>query len=448
MAIDTHLTMGGAAGVGAGSLRLKQGTVILLLFAGYASLYFCRADLAVATPLLVEALGRHGIRHDDAIIRLGGIAALGVFAYGFGKFFLAGLGDLWGGRRSFLTGILGATVFTLIFASGLNLPLFGVVWIGNQLTQSLSWAGLIKVSSKWFDFSSYGMVIGILSLSYLVGDAAARQCMGALIEHGFGWQALFYLAAATAGTLLLLNILFLRESRVAAGFSEAQANPLNLFADSQERPRSMRELLVPLVRSRSFLLVCLLSLGCTIIREAFNLWTPVYLHDHAGYSMANAARFSAVFPAVGAVSVLAAGWLSDGLGVNGRPLILFVGLCATTAALLSLASIPSTTAASLMPLLAIGMIAFCLLGPYSFLGGAMALDFGGKKAGATISGVIDGVGYLGAAAAGDGIARLSVHTGWQGVYLALAAVSLLAAVGAGRLYFTASKSAATGNHLA
>jgi sugar phosphate permease len=164
--------------------------------------------------------------------------------------------------------------------------------------------------------------------------------------------------------------------------------------------------------------------------------------------MANAARFSAVFPAVGAVSVLAAGWLSDGLGVNGRPLILFVGLCATTAALLSLASIPSTTAASLMPLLAIGMIAFCLLGPYSFLGGAMALDFGGKKAGATISGVIDGVGYLGAAAAGDGIARLSVHTGWQGVYLALAAVSLLAAVGAGRLYFTASKSAATGNHLA
>jgi sugar phosphate permease len=78
----------------------------------------------------------------------------------------------------------------------------------------------------------------------------------------------------------------------------------------------------------------------------------------------------------------------------------------------------------------------------------MALDFGGKKAGATISGVIDGVGYLGAAAAGDGIARLSVHTGWQGVYLALAAVSLLAAVGAGRLYFTASKSAATGNHLA
>lgn len=447
MAIEFDPTRAAVGGPSPRSLRLRQGIVILLLFGGYGSLYFCRADLAVANPLLIEALARHGISHDDAIVRLGGIASLGVFAYAFGKFFLAGLGDVWGGRRSFLTGILGATVFTLIFASGLNLPLFAVAWIGNRLTQSLSWAGLVKVSSKWFDFSSYGMVIGILSLSYLVGDAAARQCMGMLIDHGFGWQALFYLAAATAGTFLLLNLLFLRESRAQAGFSEAHANPLNLYADAQEPPRSMRALLLPLVRSRSFLLVCLLSLGCTIIREAFNLWIPVYLRDHVGYSVGNAARMSAVFPALGAVSVLAAGWLSDRLGVNGRPLILFVGLCATTAALLALASIPASSAAPLMPLFAIGMIAFCLLGPYSFLGGAMALDFGGKRAGATISGVIDGVGYLGAAAAGDGIARLSVHLGWQGVYLALAAVSLLTAIGAGRLYFAGSQAAGSGRHM-
>jgi len=56
-------------------------------------------------------------------------------------------------------------------------------------------AGLIKVSSKWFDFSSYGAIIGILSISYLVGDAAARQWMGLLIHRGVGWRPLFYLAA-------------------------------------------------------------------------------------------------------------------------------------------------------------------------------------------------------------------------------------------------------------
>ena len=32
------------------------------------------------------------------------------------------------------------------------------------------------------------------------------------------------------------------------------------------------------MRSRAFLVVCLLSFGCTIIRETFNNWTPSYLH--------------------------------------------------------------------------------------------------------------------------------------------------------------------------
>jgi len=429
------------------SLRLRQAVTILLLFGGYGSLYFCRADLSVATPLLVEELAKHGIRHDDAIIHIGAIASFGVLAYALGKLFLGGLGDFWGGRVSFLVGLVGATVFTLMFASGLSLPLFSIAWIGNRLTQSLSWAGLIKVSSKWFDYSSYGMIIGILSISYLVGDAAARQWMGMLIAHGFGWRTLFYFAAAVVGLFLILNLLFLRESRVQAGFVEAKPNPLNLFAGSESRPQSLRHLLQPLVRSRAFLLVCLLSLGCTIIRETFNLWTPVYLRDYLGYSMSNAARMSAVFPGVGAVSVLASGWLSDRLGVNGRSLIMFVGLGATAVALLVLMAMPSSSTGSLLPLLAIGTVAFCLLGPYSYLGGAFALDFGGKQAGAASSGIIDGVGYLGAVVAGDSIARVSVSFGWQGVFVALAVVSALAAFGAGCLYFLGAKAAASGGHL-
>jgi sugar phosphate permease len=429
------------------SLRLRQMLVVLLLFGGYGALYFCRADLSVATPLLIEELGKHGVSHAEAIIRMGSIASLGVLAYALGKLFLGGLGDFWGGRVSFLIGLVGATVFTLMFASGLSLPLFSVAWIGNRLTQSLSWAGLIKVSSKWFDFSSYGMIIGILSISYLVGDAAARQWMGMLIEHGFGWRTLFYFAAAVVGFFLVVNFFFLRESRIDAGFIEAKPNPLNLFAGSEARPQSVGQLLLPLFRSRAFVLVCLLSLGCTIIRESFNFWTPVYLRDYLGYSVSNAARTSAVFPAVGAVSVLATGWLSDRLGVNGRSLIMLVGLAATAAALLVLTTMRSSTTGPLLPLIAIGTVAFCLLGPYSYLGGAIALDFGGKQAGAVSSGIIDGVGYLGAVVAGDSIARVSVYFGWQGVFMALAAVSALAALGAGCLYFFGAKAAASGEHL-
>jgi OPA family glycerol-3-phosphate transporter-like MFS transporter len=259
-----------------------------------------------------------------------------------------------------------------------------------------------------------------------------------LIQHGVGWRTLFYLAAGIAAAMLLLNWIFLRESRVDAGFTEAVPNPLNLYADAPAK-RNLVDFLLPLFKSRAFLLVCLLSLGCTIVRETFNSWTPVYLHDHLGYGMSKAARMSAVFPAVGAVSVLASGWLSDRLGTNGRALILLVGLCATAVALWVLTTIPRSSAGTLLPLFVVGAVAFCLLGPYSYLGGAFALDFGGKRATAVASGLIDGIGYLGAVVAGDSVARASVAFGWQGVFVALSAVSAIAALGAAGLLVSTAR---------
>jgi OPA family glycerol-3-phosphate transporter-like MFS transporter len=414
-------------------LRFGQLRTILLLFGGYAACYYCRADLSVATPLLVQELGQHGISHSEAMVRIGSITSLGVFAYALGKLFLTGLGDYWGGRRNVLVGVGGATVFTIIFASGATLPVFTLAWVGNRLTQSLGWAGLIKVSSKWFNYSSYGSIIGILSISYLVGDALARQQMSMLIARGYGWRTLFVFAALVAGAMLLANFLFLRESRTEEGHAEAQANPLNLFVDAESRPASVGALLLPLLRSRAFLLVCLLSFACTIIRETFNTWTPEYLRDHLGYSMSDAAGLSAIFPGVGVVSVLVAGWLSDRLGLNGRALLMFVGLAATAAALVALMSVPAGPSASVLPVIIIGVVAFCLLGPYSYLGGAFALDFGGKQASAASSGIIDGIGYLGGVLAGDSVARVAVAFGWDGVFVALAVLSAVAVVGAGAL---------------
>jgi OPA family glycerol-3-phosphate transporter-like MFS transporter len=423
------------------SLRRGQLRTILLLFGGYAACYYCRADLSVATPLLVEELGKHGLGHGEALVRIGSITSLGVFAYALGKLFLTGLGDYWGGRRNFLIGVGGATLFTLCFAAGGGVPVFTLAWVGNRLTQSLGWAGLIKVSSKWFDYSSYGSIVGILSISYLIGDAAARQQMGMLIEHGYGWRSLFLFAALVAGAMLIASLLLLRESRAEEGHAEAVPNPLNLFAASETRPASVGALLVPLLRSRAFLLVCVLSFACTIIRETFNTWTPVYLREHLGYSVSHSAGISAIFPGVGAVSVLLAGWLSDRLGLNGRSLLMFLGLVATAAALAVLMSVRPGPSASVLAVVLIGVVAFGLLGPYSYLGGAFALDFGGKQASAASSGIIDGIGYLGGVLAGDTVARVAVAYGWQGVFVSLAAVSVVAAVSAAVLHLLNTRAA-------
>jgi sugar phosphate permease len=424
----------------ADGLAWRQFLTVALLFGGYGSLYFCRADLSVATPMLIEELRLRGVDHAHALVTIGQVSSLGVLAYAVGKIFFTGLGDFWGGKPNFLIGLAGATVFTLLFTLGTVPSLFMAAWIGNRLTQSLSWAGLLKVSSKWFDFTSTGFIIGVLSVSFLVGDAVARQWMGYLIHQGYRWQELFYLAAGVAGFFLIANAWLLRESRVQRGFSEAKPNPSNVYGAAVDRPKSIKALLLPLVTSRAYLLVCLLSLGCTIMRETFNAWTPSYLKEYFGFSISDAASASAVFPALGAVSVIATGWLSDRLGPNSRAAIMAVGLTATALSLVVLSMLPADAAPSL-PLITIGATALCLLGPYSYLGGAMAVDFGGKQGTAVSSGIIDGVGYLGSVMAGDTVARIAIAMGWKGVFWVLAGISLVSAVGAGELFRTGRRAA-------
>src|SRR5215475_13202460 len=112
------------------SLKRRQIAIILLLFGGYASLYFCRADLSVSTPLLVDELRARGVSQADAILLMGRIASLGVLAYALGKLFLGGLGDYWGGRMNFLIGLAGATIFTVLFALTGLVPIFTLAWLG------------------------------------------------------------------------------------------------------------------------------------------------------------------------------------------------------------------------------------------------------------------------------------------------------------------------------
>src|SRR4029077_9436202 len=101
--------------------------------------------------------------------------------------------------------------------------------VGNRLTQSIGWSALVKVSSKWFNYSRYGTIAAILTCSYLIGDAAARQSMGWLLARGITWRGLFVFGACVAGFMFFANLLFLCESRAAEGHPEALANPRNVF---------------------------------------------------------------------------------------------------------------------------------------------------------------------------------------------------------------------------
>jgi OPA family glycerol-3-phosphate transporter-like MFS transporter len=292
---------------------------------------------------------------------------------------------------------------------------------------------MVKITGKWFSYSAYSTAMGVVSLSYLFGDAAARWFMGLLMqpgwltEAGLGWRGVF---VASGSALLLLfgfDFLWLKESPHDVGAEEPPPNPTNVYAsadDDSQQHAGLRELLVPLLTSPQFVTVCFLSLGLTFLREAFGIWTPTYFAQTIGSSSAEAAHQSALFPLLGGSSVLLAGWLGDRLGRGGRAAVIFGGTVLAAGALWLLGS-PEIVERSVNPVWLTGLIGFLVLGPYSYLAGAISLDLGGKRGAATACGIIDGVGYLGAILAGSSVAILSNDYGWAGAFRAMAFVALL-----------------------
>jgi sugar phosphate permease len=413
-------------------LRARQYLTVALLVVGYAGYYLCRSNLSVTMTLITSDLVAQGL--DASAVRswLGWAISLGTFGYAIGKFAAGSITDLLGGRRSYLTGMAGAVVCTVLFALGGSLPLLSLTWFANRLIQSFGWPGMIKMISRWFSYSSYNTVMGFISLSFLFGDAAARRFMGYLIDAGLGWRGVFWIAAGVLAFLLIVNVLLIRESPRQLGLPEPDTNPDNLFGKLGEDPEpdAVGPLVATLLKSPAFWIVCLMSLGLTLLRETFNNWTPTYLVEAVGLKSGNAASMSSLFPFFGGVSVILAGYLGDRLGRIGRAAIILAGVMLGGVVLCLLGSVSFANRSS-EALVLVSLVAFFLIGPYSYLAGAISLDFGGKRAGATACGIIDGVGYLfGGVIAGKVVSAVSGSQGWQGVFQMLAVVALLTGLAA------------------
>jgi OPA family glycerol-3-phosphate transporter-like MFS transporter len=409
-----------------------QWLTVGLLVVGYAGYYLCRSNLSATMPAITEDLAARGMDPGAAKDRLGWAVSLGTIGYALGKFAAGTLTDLLGGRRNYLIGMAGAVACTVLLPFSGSLLVFTLIWFSNRLIQSLGWPGMIKITSRWISHANYGVVMGIISLSFLFGDAAARAFIGRLIDAGLGWHAIFWVAGGILGVLLVVNVVLIRESPKELGLSEPQTNPHNLFGKLGENPHpeAAGPLVATLASSPAFWIVCLLSLGLTLLRETFNNWTPMYLVEGVGLSKGAAATMSGLFPFFGGISVILAGYLGDRFGRAGRATIILVGilLCGLVLVVLGSASFAGRSREALA---LVATIAFLSIGPYSYLAGAISLDFGGKRGGATASGLIDGVGYLfGGVIAGKVVANVSHAMGWQGVFRMLAVVAMLTGVAA------------------
>jgi OPA family glycerol-3-phosphate transporter-like MFS transporter len=354
--------------------------------------------------------------HDLDKAKLGLIASVGTLLYAIGKLIHGPLADKIGGKPLFLYGMIGAILFSMTFGLG-GPPLFLLAWAGNRFVQSAGWAGMVRVVSQWTPQQIYGRAMAFVSLSYLFGDFLSRLLLGYWVNQKVGWAGLFTYSAVGL-TLILVPIAFLLKEHPAlpvketASHAQVEVSKVSIF----KRP--------------DFWMVCMLSFAFTLLRETFNEWTPTYLTEFAKLSKGDAGQASSIFPLLGGISVLSMGFWSDRVAKANSPTqrlrLIPIGLLGSASLLTIVSAVPNLS--PLLVVLLVGAIAFCLIGPYSLLAGAISLDFGGGEKAATAAGWIDGIGYFGGIVSGLGIGEIAQRWGWSTAMLSLAGLCVLTAM--------------------
>jgi len=114
---------------------------------------------------------------------------------------------------------------------------------------------------------------------------------------------------------------------------------------------------------------------------------------------------------------LLCGWMSDKLFQSRRPPVAFFFylIQVVMLALLGLTLGQGTTGGQVWAVLLLGLTAMFIFGVHGMLSGTASMDFGGRKAAASVAGALDGIQYIGSGLTGFGLGWILKTYGWDGV---------------------------------
>jgi OPA family sugar phosphate sensor protein UhpC-like MFS transporter len=438
----------------------------VLSFVAYATYYFGRKGFGVA---------KKSIEHDLGIGR-DGLAAIDtghLALYAVGQFANGVLADRVGARRLVGFGMLASAAACAWFgASSAALSLF-LAFSVNGYAQSTGWPGTTRAMADWTTDENRRRVMALWATCYQVGGIGASAAAAWLLRYG--WRSAFYVPAvllAVVGSSVLVGLPAqgerFREAKARRGAvraSEARrgSSRVSELRGPHEAPnkamatRSPRELEAargPLregagapgtahvetddnrsARKRAVrdalsspTLWCFGAsyFAIKLIRYSLLFWLPYYLSDDLGYAPSAAGYLSTAFEVGGVVGVVATGLFTHRARSVSRPALSAAMLAALAAMIVLYTKVaPLGAGANATGLALIGVFLF---GPDSLLSGAVAQDAGGPRAAATATGMVNGIGSLGAVLQGALNAWVSRRFGWHAVFLSFVTFSVVAAV--------------------
>ncbi len=393
----------------------------------YAGFYLTRASFSVA---------KIGIGSDPNISmsseEMGLIDGIYLTAYAVGQFVWGALGDKVGTRRIVLLGLLGS--ITAGFAMGVSSMVlaFGVFALLQGLSQSTGWAPLAKNITNWFSLRERGVVMGWWATNYTIGGLIGAPFAGLMAVYFGGWRYAFFMPALVLAVIFVLFYLLQKNRPQDLGLptiEEYHGEPGSDLSDEEkvggEVVEGSWQSVLKVVKNPMVILLGAVYFFLKPTRYAILFWGPVYINETLGTGMAESAFVSVSFFLAGPLSVLAAGYASDKLFQSRR-----MPYCIISMLLLSvLLFFFNDLAAVESKLVTAGLlffVGFLIFGPDSLVSATAAVDFGTRKGASTASGMINGMGSIGAIAGGTIPGFFKDSWGWEGVFTFLAASVLIA----------------------
>jgi len=323
---------------------------------------------------------------------LGIIGSALFFTYAFGRFTNGFLADRSNIRRFMSAGLLASSIINLILGFNSLFVFFVVLWGLNGWFQSMGAAPSIVGLSRWFGNKERGTYYGIWSTSHSSGNALTYIFTSFIISL-FGWRWGF-IGASIAGAIGFLIIAkFLYDSPESNGLPSA-AEFRNEPIGNTANDKTISALQLSVLKNPSVWILALASAFMYVSRYAIESWGIFYLETAKGYTNIEASSILSVYAAMGIISTILCGIISDKLFNGSRNVpALFFGIINVIGITLFLYSPAGQNWLDTFGIALFGLGTGALI---TYLGGLMAIDIVSKKAAGAAVGVCGIASYLGA----------------------------------------------------
>jgi OPA family glycerol-3-phosphate transporter-like MFS transporter len=407
-------------------LRGWQVRIFGLLWMAYASYYLCRLNFAVAQPSILRDFP------DWTEAKIGTIPSVYFAVYAVGQFVNGQLAERFGTRVMMTCALVVAGLTNIAFSQVDSYTMMLVLWGINGWAQSAGWSLLVATMATWTPTRKRGMVIGLISTCYQVGNVISWLIAGYLSAE-YDWRAAFWVPGLFLLPVAAVFVIFLRNRPEDVGLPPVREDEVKSPAKDEARPESESTKLsagdvLRLTLTNRVLWILAIGFFCAnSVRYAFMNWAVHYMNSFQGQSIKGSAFMAVALPLIGSAGAVSAGKLSDTLfGGRRAPLaaLMLIGLSGVCVAFAFLPAGQATLATAML-----GLAGFLIYGPDMLISGAATVDFSHPRAAAAATGLTMSTGATGAIFSGAGIGWLIGLMGgeWNLVFYVLAGLALVPA---------------------